>query len=76
MYNNSYPATPMSIHEKNQFINYDRIESNLKVVRKHITRPLTLAEKIVYGILFMNAIFSRHPLCMVIGKILKVLNDK
>jgi aconitate hydratase len=39
----------MSIHEKNAYVNYDRIENNLKIVRQHLPRPLTLAEKIVYG---------------------------
>jgi aconitate hydratase len=45
----SYQRTPMSIHEPNTFINYDRIESNLNIVNKVRPGPLTLAEKIVYG---------------------------
>ncbi|KAI3642296.1 hypothetical protein MP228_011851 [Amoeboaphelidium protococcarum] len=35
--------------EKNQYINYKRIEDNLKIVRERLQRPLTLSEKIVYG---------------------------
>ncbi|KAI8849693.1 aconitase family-domain-containing protein [Chytridium lagenaria] len=35
----------MSIHETDKFINYQRIEDNLKISRS----PLTLAEKVVYG---------------------------
>jgi len=34
---------------KGHFINYQRIEDNLKIVRERLNRPLTLAEKIVYG---------------------------
>ncbi|KAJ2398973.1 Aconitate hydratase mitochondrial [Coemansia sp. RSA 2559] len=40
---------PMSRHEPNKFINYQRIEDNLEVVRKRLNRPLTLSEKILYG---------------------------
>ncbi|KAG1219843.1 hypothetical protein G6F35_007153 [Rhizopus arrhizus] len=40
---------PMSIFEKDKYINYQRIEDNLKVVKKRLNRPLTLSEKIVYG---------------------------
>ncbi|KAJ3109488.1 Aconitate hydratase mitochondrial [Phlyctochytrium planicorne] len=39
----------MSIHETDKFINYKRIEDNLKIVRDRLGHPLTLAEKIVYG---------------------------
>ncbi|KAJ3187211.1 Aconitate hydratase mitochondrial, partial [Irineochytrium annulatum] len=39
----------MSIHEQDKFINYQRIEDNLKIVRDRLQHPLTLAEKIVYG---------------------------
>ncbi|KAI9100360.1 aconitase family-domain-containing protein [Phlyctochytrium arcticum] len=39
----------MSIFEKDKHINYERIESNLKIVRDRLQHPLTLAEKIVYG---------------------------
>ncbi|KAI5452222.1 Aconitate hydratase mitochondrial, partial [Naganishia albida] len=34
---------------KGHYINYQRIEDNLKVVRERLNRPLTLSEKIVYG---------------------------
>ncbi|KAI8820739.1 aconitase family-domain-containing protein [Fimicolochytrium jonesii] len=39
----------MSQFEKNQHVNYQRIEDNLKIVRDRLQHPLTLAEKIVYG---------------------------
>ncbi|OBZ74282.1 Aconitate hydratase, mitochondrial [Grifola frondosa] len=40
---------PMSLLEPNAYINYQRIEDNLAVVRDRLKRPLTLSEKIVYG---------------------------
>ncbi|KAJ2464653.1 Aconitate hydratase mitochondrial, partial [Coemansia sp. RSA 2320] len=40
---------PMSPHEPNKYINYQRIQDNLDVVRKRLMRPLTLSEKILYG---------------------------
>ncbi|RSH89367.1 Aconitate hydratase mitochondrial [Saitozyma podzolica] len=40
---------PMSNLESGKFVNYQRIEDNLQVVRSRLNRPLTLAEKIVYG---------------------------
>ncbi|OCB89252.1 aconitate hydratase [Sanghuangporus baumii] len=40
---------PMSRLEANNFINYQRIEDNLAIVRSRLNRPLTLSEKIVYG---------------------------
>ncbi|KAI0056858.1 aconitate hydratase [Artomyces pyxidatus] len=40
---------PMSLLEKGAFINYQRIEDNLAIVRERLQRPLTLSEKIVYG---------------------------
>ncbi|KAG1777975.1 aconitase family-domain-containing protein [Suillus placidus] len=40
---------PMSLLEKGAYINYQRIEDNLAVVRDRLQRPLTLSEKIVYG---------------------------
>ncbi|RUP46840.1 aconitate hydratase [Jimgerdemannia flammicorona] len=39
----------MSNLEKDKYINYQRIEDNLAVVRRRLNRPLTLSEKIVYG---------------------------
>ncbi|CAL1698594.1 unnamed protein product [Somion occarium] len=40
---------PMSLLEPNAYINYQRIEDNLAIVRERLKRPLTLSEKIVYG---------------------------
>ncbi|PAV15633.1 aconitate hydratase [Pyrrhoderma noxium] len=40
---------PMSRLEPNNFINYQRIEDTLQVVRSRLNRPLTLSEKILYG---------------------------
>ncbi|EPQ31103.1 uncharacterized protein PFL1_01292 [Pseudozyma flocculosa PF-1] len=34
---------------KGYYVNYKRIDDNLKVVRSRLNQPLTLAEKIVYG---------------------------
>ncbi|KAN0065749.1 Aconitate hydratase mitochondrial [Thecaphora frezii] len=34
---------------KGHYINYKRIDDNLKVIRSRLNHPLTLAEKIVYG---------------------------
>ncbi|KAI7855618.1 aconitate hydratase [Circinella umbellata] len=39
----------MSNLEQDKFINYQRIEDNLEIVRKRLNRPLTLSEKVVYG---------------------------
>ncbi|KAL7754295.1 Aconitate hydratase mitochondrial [Sorochytrium milnesiophthora] len=39
----------MSNLEQDHFINYQRIDDNLKIVRDRLQQPLTLAEKIVYG---------------------------
>merc|ERR1711939_329472 len=39
----------MSPLEQDKFINYQRIEDNLAVVRKRLNRPLTLSEKVLYG---------------------------
>ncbi|KAL4071678.1 aconitase family-domain-containing protein [Scleroderma yunnanense] len=40
---------PMSLLEKDAYINYQRIEDNLAIIRERLRRPLTLSEKIVYG---------------------------
>ncbi|KAG6911031.1 hypothetical protein DXG01_005447 [Tephrocybe rancida] len=40
---------PMSLLEKGAYINYQRIEDNLAIVRNRLNRPLTLSEKILYG---------------------------
>ncbi|XP_065826162.1 aconitate hydratase, mitochondrial-like [Oscarella lobularis] len=42
-------TVPMSHFEPNAHINYERIDRNLKTVRKSLNRPLTLSEKILYG---------------------------
>ncbi|KAI9470511.1 MAG: aconitate hydratase [Benjaminiella poitrasii] len=39
----------MSNLEPDKYINYQRIEDNLEIVRKRLNRPLTLSEKVVYG---------------------------
>jgi aconitate hydratase len=39
----------MSNLESQSRIDYDKIEKNIKIVRDRLQRPLTLAEKIVYG---------------------------
>ncbi|ORY72720.1 aconitate hydratase [Leucosporidium creatinivorum] len=39
----------MSNLEKDKFINYQRIEDNLAVVRQRLNRKLTLSEKVLYG---------------------------
>ncbi|KAF8906886.1 aconitase family-domain-containing protein [Mucidula mucida] len=40
---------PMSLLEKGAYINYQRIEDNVAIVRDRLNRPLTLSEKILYG---------------------------
>ncbi|OCF31425.1 aconitate hydratase, mitochondrial [Kwoniella heveanensis BCC8398] len=40
---------PLSRSEPDRFINYERIESNLNVVRNILNRPLSLTEKVIYG---------------------------
>ncbi|EKM52120.1 uncharacterized protein PHACADRAFT_165434 [Phanerochaete carnosa HHB-10118-sp] len=40
---------PMSLLEPKSYINYQRIEDNLAVIRDRLKRPLTLSEKILYG---------------------------
>ncbi|KAF7727988.1 Aconitate hydratase mitochondrial [Apophysomyces ossiformis] len=39
----------MSNLEKDRYINYQRIEDNLAIVRRRLNRPLTMSEKVVYG---------------------------
>uniref|UniRef100_A0AAQ4QFY7 Aconitate hydratase, mitochondrial n=1 Tax=Gasterosteus aculeatus aculeatus TaxID=481459 RepID=A0AAQ4QFY7_GASAC len=39
----------MSRFEPGSFVNYERLQSNVDVVRQRLNRPLTLSEKIVYG---------------------------
>jgi aconitate hydratase len=49
MSSKAFPRVPMSVHEPDTYVNYERIQSNLDVVRKVRDKPLTLAEKVVYG---------------------------
>uniref|UniRef100_A0A667XSI6 Aconitate hydratase, mitochondrial n=1 Tax=Myripristis murdjan TaxID=586833 RepID=A0A667XSI6_9TELE len=39
----------MSRFEPASYINYEKMQSNVDIVRKRLNRPLTLSEKIVYG---------------------------
>uniref|UniRef100_A0A8C5QKZ7 Aconitate hydratase, mitochondrial n=1 Tax=Leptobrachium leishanense TaxID=445787 RepID=A0A8C5QKZ7_9ANUR len=39
----------VSHFEPNEYINYEKVDKNLNIVRKRLDRPLTLSEKIVYG---------------------------
>lgn len=39
----------MSHFESNDYITYEKLDKNINIVRKRLDRPLTLAEKIVYG---------------------------
>ncbi|KAK3529687.1 hypothetical protein QTP70_033682 [Hemibagrus guttatus] len=39
----------VSRFEPNSYINYEKLQSNVNIVRKRLNRPLTLSEKIVYG---------------------------
>jgi len=40
---------PMSAFDQNNFIQYEKMAENIKIVRERLGRPLTYAEKIVYG---------------------------
>jgi aconitate hydratase len=40
---------PFSRLEQDKFFSYDKIQHNLEVVKNRLNRPLTLAEKILYG---------------------------
>ncbi|KAJ1499423.1 Aconitate hydratase mitochondrial, partial [Coelomomyces lativittatus] len=39
----------MSNLEKDKYLDYSKLDENLKIVRDRLQHPLTLAEKIVYG---------------------------
>ncbi|XP_053325932.1 aconitate hydratase, mitochondrial [Spea bombifrons] len=39
----------MSHFEPNEYVSYEKLEKNIKIVQKRLDRPLTLSEKIVYG---------------------------
>uniref|UniRef100_H3D5X8 Aconitate hydratase, mitochondrial n=1 Tax=Tetraodon nigroviridis TaxID=99883 RepID=H3D5X8_TETNG len=48
----AYRATAsvaMSRFEPSSSVNYEKIQSNVNIVKKRLNRPLTLSEKIVYG---------------------------
>jgi hypothetical protein len=45
----SAQRVPLSIHEPNTQVPYEKLANNLAAVRKHIKTPLTLAEKIIYS---------------------------
>eukprot|EP01025_Chloroclados_australasicus_P057503 TRINITY_DN716_c0_g2_i1.p1 TRINITY_DN716_c0_g2~~TRINITY_DN716_c0_g2_i1.p1 ORF type:complete len:834 (-),score=109.77 TRINITY_DN716_c0_g2_i1:406-2808(-) len=44
-------SVPLSKHEQNEYLNdrYAKMDERLAVVRKRLNKPLTLAEKVVYG---------------------------
>ena len=43
------PKAPLSVHEKDKSLPYDKIAERLAIVRAELKGPLTLAEKIVYS---------------------------
>ncbi|KEF54137.1 aconitate hydratase 1 [Exophiala aquamarina CBS 119918] len=45
----SLPRTPMSRFEKDRYINYEELDSNIEKVRARLGRPLTYAEKVLYS---------------------------
>ncbi|XP_051958502.1 aconitate hydratase, mitochondrial-like [Xyrauchen texanus] len=46
---NAKAKVAMSRYEPKTYVNYDKLRSNIDIVRKRLNRPLTLSEKIVYG---------------------------
>lgn len=42
-------TVPMSRFEQDKFLDYDKLEHNVNVVKNRLGRPLTLSEKILYG---------------------------
>uniref|UniRef100_A0A0B7BPP0 Aconitate hydratase, mitochondrial n=1 Tax=Arion vulgaris TaxID=1028688 RepID=A0A0B7BPP0_9EUPU len=42
-------AVPVSRFEPDHYIDYDKLQHNVNVVKKRLGRPLTLSEKILYG---------------------------
>jgi len=40
---------PMSRLEPNKYINYEKHATTLEIVKKRISQPLTLSEKILYS---------------------------
>lgn len=50
--NRFYSSIPKKVKMSNlevDHINYERIDTNIGIVKKRLNRPLTLSEKIVYG---------------------------
>ncbi|XP_048575297.1 aconitate hydratase, mitochondrial-like isoform X1 [Nematostella vectensis] len=45
----SWQKVAMSRFEQDRYIPYEKLDSNLKIVRNRLNRPLSLAEKIVYS---------------------------
>uniref|UniRef100_A0A8C5B9J6 Aconitate hydratase, mitochondrial n=1 Tax=Gadus morhua TaxID=8049 RepID=A0A8C5B9J6_GADMO len=44
-----FAKVSMSRFETTSYVNYEKLQSNIDIVRKRLNRPLTLSEKIVYG---------------------------
>jgi aconitate hydratase len=44
-----FQKVPMSKFDKESYVNYSKLEDNLKIVRERLNRPLTLSEKILYS---------------------------
>ncbi|CAG5121765.1 unnamed protein product [Candidula unifasciata] len=42
-------AVPMSRFETDRYVDYDKLQHNVKIVKNRLGRPLTLSEKILYG---------------------------
>jgi len=40
---------PLSVHEPTSYVQYDKMAEKLETVKKLMNRPLTYAEKVVYG---------------------------
>lgn len=48
-YSTAQAKVPFSRFEQDQYFSYDKIKYNVDIVKNRLNRPLTLAEKIVYG---------------------------
>ncbi len=44
-----YSKVPISNFDKDNFLNYDKLIENCKIVKKKLNRNLTYAEKILFG---------------------------
>lgn len=49
MKNNQVPMSRFESSSSNAFINYEKLENNLGIIKKRLKRPLSLAEKILYS---------------------------